>query len=219
MNVLAIAPHPDDESIGCGGALALHAARGDRVSVVFLTSGEVGLKHVERSEAWRVREAEAARAAEVLGIASIHFLRCPDWYLADHVASAAAGLRPVIALEMPTTIYVPHLREWHPDHRAALPILSEAVVGTGIISTQVFGYEVWTPLAEYTEVRDITPVMVTKLRAVRCHESQMRGFRYDRAIRGLNAYRGEIAARTRYAEVFERVSMPETSSPDDEGFA
>ena len=59
MNILILAPHPDDETIGCGGTLCLHAARGDYVSAVFLTSGELGLKHLPKKEAWAIRESEA----------------------------------------------------------------------------------------------------------------------------------------------------------------
>jgi LmbE family N-acetylglucosaminyl deacetylase len=66
----------------------------------------------------------------------------------------------------------------------------------------VLAYEVWTPLAEYDQVEDISPVMRRKLRALRCHRSQLGHFRYDRAVRGLNQYRGALAARCRYAEVF-----------------
>ena len=46
MNVVLIAPHPDDESIGCGGTVCHHTDRGDRVAVVFLSSGELGLQHL-----------------------------------------------------------------------------------------------------------------------------------------------------------------------------
>ena len=63
MNIMVIAPHPDDESIGCGGTICLHTAKGDHVSVVFLTSGELGLKHLPPEEAWKIREQEAAKAA------------------------------------------------------------------------------------------------------------------------------------------------------------
>ena len=69
MNVLVIAPHPDDESIGCGGALCLHAARRDPMAVVYLSSGELGLKHLPRNKAWLTREREAERAARILGVA------------------------------------------------------------------------------------------------------------------------------------------------------
>ena len=61
MNVLVIAPHPDDESIGCGGTLCLHARRGDPITVAYLTSGELGLKHLARNKARLTREREAAR--------------------------------------------------------------------------------------------------------------------------------------------------------------
>jgi LmbE family N-acetylglucosaminyl deacetylase len=52
---------------------------------------------------------------------------------------------------------------------------------------------------------DITAVMVRKLRAIRQYRSQLSQIRYDRAVRGLNQYRGIVAARSRFAEVFARL--------------
>jgi LmbE family N-acetylglucosaminyl deacetylase len=208
-NILVIAPHPDDESIGCGGTLCGHTARGDRVAVVFLTSGELGLEHLPREEAWLVREQEAEAAAEVLRLADLSFLRCPDWYVGEGVDEAADLLRPILAREAPQSIYLPHDREWHPDHRAALGIVRTACRDSGIPAPDLLTYEVWTPLSEFDEVKDITPVMARKLRAVRCYRSQLAGFQYDRAVRGLNQYRGVLAAQCRYAEVFRYADLAE----------
>src|SRR6267378_1222734 len=99
MNVLVIAPHPDDEVIGCGGAIRLRVERGERVSFVFLSSGELGLKHLPRAKTWEIREAEARRAAKVLGVESLHFLRQPDWMLGDHARATAAALKPLLEKE------------------------------------------------------------------------------------------------------------------------
>ena len=101
MNVVCVAPHPDDESIGCGGTICHHTDRGDRVVTVFLTSGELALKHLPREEAWRVREGEAKEAARVLGTEPPIFLRCPDWFLEDAIGGAAAGLYGVLKQERP----------------------------------------------------------------------------------------------------------------------
>ena len=96
MNILVIAPHPDDETIGCAGTLCRHVAAGDRVAVVFLTSGELGLKHLPARKAWKIREAEARAAARLLGIARLDFFRLPDWTVGDHLRKAARLLRPIL---------------------------------------------------------------------------------------------------------------------------
>jgi LmbE family N-acetylglucosaminyl deacetylase len=212
VNVLVIAPHPDDEAIGCGGAVCRHAAAGDRVTTVYLTSGELGLKRLPREKAWEIREAEARRAAKILGISSVEFLRLPDWMAGEQVAEGARRLLPVLQRERPALIYLPHPSEWHPDHRAALPILRAAArrIRTATATLELRGYEVWTPVSEFHHVVDITEVLPRKLRALRAHRSQAAEFDYVRAVRGLNQFRGELAGKCRYAEVFAGLSLKPT---------
>ena len=206
MNVLVIAPHPDDEAIGCGGTVCKHSANGERVVAVFLTSGELGLKNLSREKAWSIREREARSAAKILGLADTIFLRGPDWTLGDDMAGIAAQLKPVLEREKPGLIYLPHPREWHPDHAASLRIARLAMNRWKFSAPELRGYEVWTPLQQFDRVEDITPVMTRKLRALRAHRSQVKQIDYDRAVRGLNSYRGALSARTRFAEVFQVIS-------------
>jgi N-acetylglucosamine malate deacetylase 1 len=205
-NVLVISPHPDDEAIGCGGTICHHVMRGDRVTVTFLTSGELGIKELAREEVWRVRETEARQSAAVLGVDEIDFLRLPDWYVGELVEEAATALRPILARESPTIIYLPHPEEWHPDHRASLLIVRTALEAFEAVP-RVMAYEFWTPLQAYDHVEDITDTIARKLRAVRCYRSQLGEFQYDLAVRGLNQYRGVTAAKCRYAEVFGHVEI------------
>jgi LmbE family N-acetylglucosaminyl deacetylase len=209
MNVLVLAPHPDDEAIGCGGAMSLHAARGDRVTVAFLTSGELGLKHLSCEEARRIRQSEAHNAAKVLEVADVHFLRCPDWYLNETIADAAGLLQPVVDSEGPEVIYFPHPDESHPDHQAVAAILGAILKRCKTRPTKLYAYEIWTPLTEPNHSEDITKTMARKLRAVRCYRSQLPVFHYDRAVKGLNQYRGCLLARCRYAEAFRELAVGE----------
>jgi N-acetylglucosamine malate deacetylase 1 len=204
MNVLVIAPHPDDEAIGCGGAICKHVEGGDQVIVAFLTSGELGLKHLEQGAAWKIREAEAQAAANVLGLSEICFLRQPDWTLGDAVDPAAEALTEVFESLQPGMVYVPHPAEWHPDHKAAVAILQKTLANNGHATPEIRGYEVWTPLADYHIAIDITEVLPRKIAAIRCHKSQCVDIDYAQAARGLAAYRGAIATRTAHAEVFQR---------------
>ena len=68
-------------------------------------------------------------------------------------------------------------------------------------------YEVWTPLGNPNDLEDLSEIMPRKLRAIRCHRSQIESPRYDRAARGLNAYRGELSARCRYAEAYRTETL------------
>lgn len=204
MNVIVIAPHPDDESIGCGGTICLHTDRGDRVTTVFLTSGEMGLTRPTEEEAKRVRESEAESAAEILGLAEISFLRFPDGYLSVHIAEAARSLRAIFEREMPQLIYLPHDCESHPDHAMTALIVRGALDGS--VRPSLISYEVWTPLYEYNHVQDISTSMARKLRAIRRYRSQNERHHVDRSARQLNRYRGHLALRKSYAEAFHYIA-------------
>src|SRR5258708_21330 len=122
MNILVIAPHPDDESIGCGGTIGLHTARCDEVAGVFLTSGEFALSDLTREKAWAIREGEAEESARILGIVNVTFLRRPDHFLGDGIEEAAAELRPLLERQQPQLIYLPHPHDLHPDHPPSPPL-------------------------------------------------------------------------------------------------
>jgi LmbE family N-acetylglucosaminyl deacetylase len=200
--VLVVAPHPDDEAIGCGGTMCLHRDRGDPVRVVFLTSGERGLADRPAEEVRTVREAEAREAGEVLGVGGIDFLRLPDLGVAVNLGRGAEALAPVLTGYAPDLVYLPHPEESHPDHAAALPLVRAALAGLGAAPPELRGYEVWSPMTRYGWVEVIGKVMPRKLRAVRCYRSQLAIFRYDHAVQGLNRYRGVLGAGSRYAEAY-----------------
>ena len=207
QNVLVIAPHPDDEAIGCGGTICLHIERGDRTQAVFLTSGERGIPGASRESAWAVREGEAREAAKVLRLDGMAFLRLPDFALSEWIESGAKQLQEVLQSWRPSIIYLPHPEDGHPDHQAALPMVHGALAHhPSQALPELRLYEVWSPMTRFGWAEDISTFMPQKLRAVQCYHSQLQRFRYDRAVQGLNRYRGCLAARCRYAEVYRSVS-------------
>src|SRR5260221_1428649 len=124
--VLVISPHPDDESIGCGGTLRKHAVERDEVRVVFLTSGEGGGHGRQADETVRVREQEARSAAAILGISIPTFWRGPDGALSV-THELVNRLHSDLVEWRPEVVYVTHPREMHRDHRAAAHPVRRAV--------------------------------------------------------------------------------------------
>ncbi|MDP8901369.1 MAG: PIG-L family deacetylase [Actinomycetota bacterium] len=210
MNVLVLAPHPDDEVLGCGGTLAKLADRGASICVTYMTSGEAGLPEMPAKAAGALREGEAARAAAILGVEETTFLRQRDWHLADDVLMAAEALGHVLAAVAPDAVFLPHADDGHGDHAACLQILTAALAASGVGVPEVLGYEIWTPLPYYDVVEDVSATMSRKLQAMRAYASQLAVHDYVRAAEGLGSYRGALVGGTAFAEVFkyETVGLP-----------
>jgi LmbE family N-acetylglucosaminyl deacetylase len=166
--VVALAAHPDDESLGCAGTLALLADGGARVTVVFATDGE-GTRGsaLEPAETGRLRTAEAREACGLLGVRDVRFLGLPDGGLPGRTQELGAGLAPLLAELAPDLVLLPWFLDGHPDHEA----LSVALAGAGLPpDTQVWGYETWTPLPA-TRIVDITATFPRKEAALAAHRT------------------------------------------------
>ena len=213
--VLVLAPHMDDEVVGCGGTLRRHILAGARVTVVFLTDGRSSDPHIaERchSEA-EIREAEAAlcvqrkqeagEAARILGYDDLVFLERPDGALTidDALVRDVADL---IAQRDPQVIYYPCALELHPDHWEAsrlLAMLVDAGPSPALAAARCRAYEAWTPLLPNRLV-DISDVFDVKLEALRTFTSQLEHVDYVRTTAGLNAYRAMTRDGQGYWEAF-----------------
>ena len=206
--IMVISPHPDDESIGCGGAICGHVAAGDTVYLELLTSGEKGGHGLGEHETAQKREAEASTAAKILGIAHIEFYRRNDGSLSANTELATL-LASRLEASKPHLVYIPHPREQHPDHQPLAKLLRRALRRLrNADPPRVLAYEIWTPLQQLDEIVDITPFLERKLEAIAAYASQCRVMDFVEADRGLARYRGEMHSWPggEYAEVFAELT-------------
>jgi LmbE family N-acetylglucosaminyl deacetylase len=107
-------------------------------------------------------------------------------------------------------IYLPHEREMHPDHRAAVRLVRQALTEIPPAQRpQVWMFEVWTPMQSMDLIVDISPFIEAKLSAIRAYQSQCRVLKFDDAFLGLSRYRGEMHSWPGgdYAEVFRQMKL------------
>ena len=189
---LVLAPHPDDESLGCGGLIAQSCACGQPPVVVVLTDGAGSHPQSRSHPAHRlraVRETETIAALDCLGLASdrVVFLRLPD------TAAPVAGPGFADAVEAVVAVSRRYgcralLTSWrhdpHCDHESAALIGDAAARALGIPRR---AYPVWgrtlpadTPVGPASGLRlHVAPWQAAKRRAIRCHRSQWAGLITD----------------------------------------
>jgi LmbE family N-acetylglucosaminyl deacetylase len=199
--VLVLAPHPDDESLGCGGSLILHARHHDPVKVVFMTdgaAGDVGNRY-PRDEYVALRQREARQAGEVLGISDLEFWNLPDGELSPYGAPLDRLVR-LLEDYQPSLVYAPSPLEFHPDHRATAALLWQAMQRVPP-SGQVAFFEYNRPLHHVDTLVDITPVVEQKKTACDVYRSQLANYPYTACAIALNRYRAlTVSAVSEYAE-------------------
>jgi LmbE family N-acetylglucosaminyl deacetylase len=190
-SVLVVAPHQDDESLGCGGAIALLRQAGVPVHVVFTSDGSMSHPNSKQYPAERLvklREEEAVEALQILGVpvTNITFLRLKDSRvpaLNSNGFEEAVDLMQTLLNRIQTqTILVPWQRDPHPDHRATWQITHMAMQRANL-PIRKLEYLVW--LWERAENDDlpkpgevsvwqlnIEPVLSLKRQAIAAHVSQ-----------------------------------------------
>jgi bacillithiol biosynthesis deacetylase BshB1 len=191
LDLLAIAPHPDDVELTCGGTLIKMVRRGRRVGILDLTGGEMGSRGTVE-----MRRREAAAAARVLGVAHRENLGLPDAHLEvrmDYKLAIAARIRAL----KPHTVILPVWTGRHPDHYTASQLVYEGCFLAGLKRLDIEG-EPFRPFKLlYATIydRDVRPTFVVDITR-----------EFARRNRAIYAYKSQFAPKG--AERRSKVYLP-----------
>jgi bacillithiol biosynthesis deacetylase BshB1 len=178
LDVLVVAPHPDDAEIGVGGLLVAVKRQGLRTGVIDLTNGEP-----TPFGSPEIRARETAAATEILQLDWRGNLGLPNRSL-EHTLEARRQLASVFRCTRPKILILPYWEDAHPDHVAATQLAEAARFWAKLTRTDMPGEPYHPPTVLYswsihlrihpqpTIVFDISDTIEEKLQAIRCYESQ-----------------------------------------------
>lgn len=189
---LIFSPHQDDETLGCGGLIALKKRQGAEVHIAFLTDGSRGCFERGNTTSERltqIRKNEALAATKALGVqpSALTFLGFPDGGLSTLTSAKerelVQSLEELLISVNPAEVYLPFRGDLHDDHRATHRAVLAALRRSGR-NPQVFGYPIWAleiPLRagfRWAELRGLRSVPINealedKHRALACYRSQL----------------------------------------------
>jgi len=189
-DILVISPHPDDAEFGVAGTVVKWVRQEKKVVYVICTNGDKGIDdiNIKPEELAKIREKEQLDATRILGVKEVIFLRHPDQSLEDTPEFRKEIVR-LIRLYKPEIVITsdPYRRYvWHRDHRIVGRVTLDAVFPyardlwsytdlrqEGLMPHKV--KEVWLWASEDINFRsDITNTFELKLKALRCHKSQIK---------------------------------------------
>ncbi len=188
--VLVVAPHPDDETLGCAGAIALLRSRGHTVQILVVSDGTQSHPHSLKYPApilKELREAETRCAMAMLGVKPSHisFLQLPDGAIPNAKSPDFLAVVNECYLYLrsvnPKIVFAPWRTDPHPDHRATWQLVATAVKQT-MLSPRVIEYPIWDWDPRQRQLRnqnfyrpwrlDISEVVALKRQAIAAYRSQ-----------------------------------------------
>ncbi len=169
---LVIAPHPDDETLGCGAAIIRMRAMGQKVRVVIVTDGAASGNStvIAPPELARMRQKETFDAGKILGLSpdDIAFLNFPDAGIAQMVGDIASALRSHIVAMRPALVFSPYGWDRHADHRAIAAAV-EQLIRDGTLAGPVYEYPIsFWPYAALRHL--LRPAQILRLRRIDARE-------------------------------------------------
>lgn len=216
--ILVVAPHPDDETLGVGGAMANWTDAGHSVTVLTV-SGH--LPPLYPQDAYERTEREAQAAYEILGVTAHRFLRIPATFIGDEPVHKLNGLIGSAISDIHPHVVLCCYPDRHVDHRLIFDSVMVAArpVGAGRDIGILAAYETLSEThwnAPHIEpnfvpnwVVDISATIGRKLQAVACYESQIPPFPGSRSVEAVEAlakFRGTQAGCA-YGEAFHVIRM------------
>ena len=139
--IIIFAPHPDDETLGCGGTIAKRVSEGYEVLIVILTDGRYSFlkmlgidSNPTPEELKEIREKEIKNATKILGVPerNLFFLNFIDGMLKNNMDRAEEKIIKILSKNRPVEVYYPYKKDGHPDHRAANQIVKKSLKKLGI---------------------------------------------------------------------------------------
>ncbi|QFJ54987.1 PIG-L deacetylase family protein [Pseudobutyrivibrio xylanivorans] len=194
--ILIIAPHPDDESIGCGGLLLKY---GNQCDVVCLTDGRQGQGDVTPCRLAKIRKYEFVEAMKNVGLKNYKMLNIEDGTLCAHLFCLND-----IDISIYTKIFVTGRSDNHPDHTASLVCLMNAIEMQNIEQKEIYEYEVHHSVSGATHYLDITDVIEKKSILIGIYKSQIKNFPFDKKILEMNLKNGN---EEYYFENYKRINI------------
>lgn len=175
LDILAIAAHPDDAELGCGGSLLLAARKGLSVVIADLSKSEMSSRGTVES-----RQEEARNAAHILGLKERRNLGFPDSQIDSDSSDQLSALIQLIRETRPRIVLAPYWEDRHPDHVATGRLVKKACFSAGLAKvgdgepyrpTRLYSYMLSYPFTP-SFVLDISSVWDRKMEAILAYQSQ-----------------------------------------------
>lgn len=194
--IIVFAPHPDDETFGCGGTIAKRVREGYDVLVVVLTDGRHAFSEVlgiysepTPEELRKIRKEEVKRAVKILGVReeNLFFLDFEDGTLEKNDEKAEEKVMEILSKNPPVEVYFPYEKDCHPDHRATNRIVKNSIKKLGL-STMRYKYSI---VRMYTRVGPFIDALLNVFRRnmIRVDVSKFLSLK----IEAVNEFKSEVS--------------------------